>query len=226
MPSKRARAEDPEEEEEEVAKRSKAQVRVKVISGGQTGADLAGLRAARDLGLETGGFAAAGFWNEDGSQPQLGGEFGLVETKGSYVHRTKLNVDESTCTVAFLVATRGSGTSKTVGYALTGKWSDGFQSSAQGCYCHRPVLVIHGEEMKDAEACASTLKSWLEGLYGGKLTLNVAGHRTSLAKRLGLDFDYDQRCYDIVKLALKPEDESSLEPEHPSNVGSEVAGEG
>jgi hypothetical protein len=107
--------------------------------------------------------------------------------------------------VAFLVATRGSGTSKTVGYALTGKWCD-------------------GEEMKDPDRCAAKLKAWLEVL-GRKLTLNVAGHRTSLAKGLGLEFDYDQRCYDIVKLALRPEDESSLEPEHPGNVRSEVGGE-
>lgn len=160
---------------------------VKVISGGQTGADLAGLRAARDLGLETGGFAAAGFWNEDGAQPGLGPEFGLVETKGSYVHRTKLNVDAADCTVAFLAAERGSGTSKTVGYALTGKWTDGFASSAQGCYCYRPVLKR-------------------------RLTLNVAGHRTSLAKSLGLAFDYDRRCYDILQLALKVKVKQDAEP--------------
>jgi hypothetical protein len=178
---------------------------VKVISGGQTGADLAGLRAARDLGLETGGFAAAGFWNEDGAQPGLGPEFGLVEAKGSYVHRTKLNVDAADCTVAFLAAERGSGTSKTVGYALTGKWTDGFASSAQGCYCYRPVLVISGSEMEDTDACALKLQTWLavHGARKRRLTLNVAGHRTSLAKSLGLAFDYDRRCYDILQLALK-----------------------
>ena len=32
----------------------------KIISGGQTGADMGGLLAARDLGLESGGQAATG----------------------------------------------------------------------------------------------------------------------------------------------------------------------
>src|SRR6266851_2564588 len=44
---------------------------MKVISGGQTGADRAGLDAAAALGLPTGGHAPAGIWTESGADPSL-----------------------------------------------------------------------------------------------------------------------------------------------------------
>ena len=57
----------------------------KIISGGQTGADVGGLLAGRDLGLETGGWIPEGFLTEGAtrgsriSRPDLGEEFGLRE---------------------------------------------------------------------------------------------------------------------------------------------------
>ena len=47
----------------------------KVISGGQTGADHAGLRAAKDSGINTGGTAPRNFMTEEGSKPELEIEF-------------------------------------------------------------------------------------------------------------------------------------------------------
>jgi hypothetical protein len=44
---------------------------VKVISGGQTGADQGGLVAARTLKIETGGTAAKGWLTEDGPKRKL-----------------------------------------------------------------------------------------------------------------------------------------------------------
>src|SRR2546423_14675973 len=49
----------------------------KVISGGQTGVDQAALRAARDCGLEIGGWCPPGRVSEGGVIP---GEFPLKET--------------------------------------------------------------------------------------------------------------------------------------------------
>lgn len=78
----------------------------KIISGGQTGADRAGLDAARLMGIETGGTAAKG-WRiclEDGSEGSDPGlaEFGLVEcSKPGYPSRTKQNVMDSDGTVWF-----------------------------------------------------------------------------------------------------------------------------
>jgi Circularly permutated YpsA SLOG family len=50
----------------------------RIITGGQTGADQGGLRAARAAGIATGGFAPKGWATETGAAPWLA-EFGLVE---------------------------------------------------------------------------------------------------------------------------------------------------
>jgi hypothetical protein len=66
---------------------------VKVISGGQTGADLAGLRAAKALGIETGGYAPHGWYNETGAQEDLLRGFGLTEhASPAYRDRTAANI--------------------------------------------------------------------------------------------------------------------------------------
>lgn len=75
----------------------------KVISGGQTGADRAGLDAARDNGFPTGGSAPKDYWTTDGSCPELKA-FGLIEVpiggSDGYRKRTKMNVQEGTLTIA------------------------------------------------------------------------------------------------------------------------------
>jgi hypothetical protein len=78
----------------------------KIISGGQTGADYAGLLAGVQLGLETGGTAPRG-WRicledgRDGSNPELA-RFGLIEhASRDYPPRTKQNVADADGTVWF-----------------------------------------------------------------------------------------------------------------------------
>ena len=74
----------------------------KVISGGQTGADRAGLQCAKDLGIETGGYIPKGFRTENGNELHLGNQFGLIETQSEfYPERTHLNVQSSDGTVLF-----------------------------------------------------------------------------------------------------------------------------
>jgi hypothetical protein len=71
---------------------------MKIISGGQTGADQAGLYAARDSGFQTGGTAPKGYRTQGGHAPELA-EFGVVEhPKRGYQHRTEQNVIDSDCT--------------------------------------------------------------------------------------------------------------------------------
>jgi hypothetical protein len=43
----------------------------RIISGGQTGADQAGWRAARACGVPTGGFMPLGFLTEGGPRPEF-----------------------------------------------------------------------------------------------------------------------------------------------------------
>lgn len=82
---------------------------VRIISGGQTGADQAALTAARDLGIPTGGTAPRGWMTETGPAPWLA-DFGLVEHEQTgYQPRTRANVQNSDGTVIFGdIESRGS----------------------------------------------------------------------------------------------------------------------
>jgi hypothetical protein len=80
----------------------------KVISGGQTGADQAGLRAARAAGILTGGWAPRGWLveskdgNKDVAAPWLGLLFGLEEcAQLGYAARTRANARDSDTTIWF-----------------------------------------------------------------------------------------------------------------------------
>lgn len=74
----------------------------KIISGGQTGADVAGLEAGRILKLETGGTAPNGFRTETGSNPALKELYGLIEHENyNYRSRTIENVKNSDATIWF-----------------------------------------------------------------------------------------------------------------------------
>jgi predicted Rossmann-fold nucleotide-binding protein len=62
---------------------------VKIISGGQTGTDRAGLDAAMEAGIPVGGYCPKGRPAEDGTVPD---KYPLIElTKGGYPARTEPN---------------------------------------------------------------------------------------------------------------------------------------
>lgn len=73
----------------------------KIISGGQTGVDQAGLRQARLSGIPTGGTAPLGWMTETGPAPWLA-DYGLKQcTARGYPPRTYENVKYSSGTVIF-----------------------------------------------------------------------------------------------------------------------------
>lgn len=73
----------------------------KIISGGQYGADQAGLRVGMDLNLKTGGMAPKGFKTKFGDRPLLA-KVGLKEdSNSSYRPRTEWNVKNSDATMRF-----------------------------------------------------------------------------------------------------------------------------
>lgn len=74
---------------------------VRVISGGQIGADVAGLRAAKAAGIPTGGYAPKGFKTKLGDKPELASMYGLRDSGRPYAERTKLNVAHSDGTIRF-----------------------------------------------------------------------------------------------------------------------------
>lgn len=77
----------------------------KIISGGQTGADIAGLDAAIACGIPTGGTAPMGWFVQDENgndiqRPELGTKYGLVEcNEFGYPPRTRKNVQNSDATL-------------------------------------------------------------------------------------------------------------------------------
>ena len=77
-----------------------------IVSGGQTGADIAGLNAARTLKFKTGGWAPKDWMTESGPQKELLESFGLIEHKGGYRPRTIQNVKDSDIT--FIISRKWS----------------------------------------------------------------------------------------------------------------------
>lgn len=73
---------------------------IKVISGGQTGADRAGLVTAKKLGIQTGGWMPKGFLAQDGNHPEFAELYGIKEHESEkYPPRTALNVKGSDGTI-------------------------------------------------------------------------------------------------------------------------------
>ncbi len=75
---------------------------MKVISGGQTGADQAGLEAAIASDIETGGWMPAGFLTSGGLRPSFADRYGMKDTSSrGYPDRTRKNVEASDGTIWF-----------------------------------------------------------------------------------------------------------------------------
>lgn len=74
----------------------------KVVSGGQNGADIAGLKAAKDCGLLTSGFLPKGCITLDGPKPEYLETYSMYEcTEWGYPPRTERNVKYSDGTFRF-----------------------------------------------------------------------------------------------------------------------------
>ena len=71
-----------------------------VHSGGQTGVDVAALRAASTLGITTGGVMPHGFRTHDGPRPDYAALYGCTEhTSPEWAPRTRANVDATDATM-------------------------------------------------------------------------------------------------------------------------------
>jgi predicted Rossmann-fold nucleotide-binding protein len=82
----------------------------KVISGGQTGVDQAGLRAAKDSGISTGGWLPNGCITLEGSCPDLLELYSMQEhPRKGYPARTEANVRDSDGIIRFAENFKTSG---------------------------------------------------------------------------------------------------------------------
>ncbi|MFH1216538.1 MAG: putative molybdenum carrier protein [Pseudomonadota bacterium] len=131
----------------------------KIISGGQTGADQAGLDAAIKLNIPHGGWIPKGRLTENGPLPE---KYHLQEMpNGSYPKRTEQNVIDSDATVIF------SHGKLTGGSDLTRKKAEKL---------NKPWLHLDLDAMSVGYA-TRLLKSWI--IDNGIKVLNVAGPRGS-----------------------------------------------
>jgi hypothetical protein len=87
----------------------------KIISGGQTGADLGGLVGAERCGIQTGGAAPKNFKTEVGCQPVLQSRFNLhAHASSHYEGRTRENILNSDGTLIFATQPGSAGTKLTI----------------------------------------------------------------------------------------------------------------
>lgn len=134
----------------------------RVISGGQTGADQGALRAARTVGIPTGGYAPQGWLTEDGPAPWLA-DFGLVECEEpGYPARSAANARTADGTLWF------------------GDWYlPSGPSALDACRLHhKPFLLVHR-----TTTLSSDVVAWIQ--KHGVRVLNVAGNRESVSPGLG-----------------------------------------
>ncbi len=74
----------------------------RIISGGQTGADQAGLEAAKQLSIPTGGMMPKFWMTEDGPRPDFERLYNMTESKlPDYPPRTESNIIFCNATVIF-----------------------------------------------------------------------------------------------------------------------------
>jgi len=97
-----------------VHEQEQARIR-RVISGGQTGADRAGLDAAIRAGVPVGGYCPSGRKSEDGVIPD---SYPLEEVQGGYRQRTRRNVELADGTVIFYDRMPTGGTALTIAFCL------------------------------------------------------------------------------------------------------------
>lgn len=135
---------------------------VKIISGGQIGADIAALRAAKRAGLDTGGWMPHGYKALDGNHPEYAEEFGMFHTNSpDYVARTIKNVmwSDGTLRIAYNFDTYGEKAT----LREIRKWSKP----------HYDIQLPNA----DSETELANVKLWLT-MHDIKI-LNVAGNATT-----------------------------------------------
>ena len=140
--------------------------RIKIVSGGQTGADRGALDAALQLGLPHGGWCPAGRKSEDGMIPE---QYCLREhASEEYPIRTEMNVLDSTATLIFYCDELTGGSLQTLEFAVR----------------HNRASFVVDTREHPLEQLAATVRAWIDRQMAllpeeAEFVLNVAGPRGS-----------------------------------------------
>lgn len=146
---------------------------MRIVSGGQTGADRGALDAALELGLETGGWVPLGRLAEDGVIPDRYPNLREAESDVPAL-RTELNVRDADATVIFSHGSLVGGTALTEKLAIE----------------HRKALLRLDLDRLSELNASSMLRAWVSERHPA--TLNIAGARQS----------EDPNIHDAVKRVL------------------------
>lgn len=146
---------------------------IKLISGGQTGADRAAIDLAIALGIDYGRIIPKGRKTEEGLLDYKYDRMTELDTS-SYAARTERNVLDADATLVFTLGITGPGTAMTLKTAKSHR---------------KPCLHIDLAHRSDEEAIERA-REWLESIK--PKVLNVAGSRESQAKGIYA------RVYDIL----------------------------
>lgn len=168
----------------------------KIISGGQTGVDIAALRAVRvfnatrgvgDVALQTGGRCPSDYMTSAGRNMELA-SFGLVPMSGGsladqYVARSRMNVQESDATLAFRFK-KSRGTDSTIAFATTNKWGAlrncEIKNGKAMASIYKPTCVV--TKLGDCTwSVIADIRAFL--IRYNVHTLNICGHRDTRYER-------------------------------------------
>lgn len=174
--------------------------RVKIISGGQTGADIAALRAAHSQQIPTGGFAPAelihkhrlGIYGVTVFPPTNS----LMSFTERLIKRSMHNVDTSQATIAFRFGP-SIGTDKTIGYATSKRWRPAaIEPSGVNFAMHtmyKPVFVV--VDISNPEKCADEIVDFIK--KSKVQVINICGPREWPAIQ-----NYEKRVEEVLTLAF------------------------
>jgi hypothetical protein len=154
---------------------------IKIISGGQTGADQGGLKAAKDANLPTGGYAPRGYLTENGADPSLK-KYGLIDSNLNYVGRTALNAQLADFTLWF-------GDADSAGYIAT----------QRECKIARRPFINVG--WNGPYWIAEQIKKQTSAFISDSICINIAGSRES--KSPGLEKYVRKVLYQTLLLYLR-----------------------
>ena len=135
-----------------------------VISGGQVGVDQAGIHAAYEMNVQTGGTAPLRYRTQFGDNPELGSKYGLAEDASyAYPPRTRKNVQQADGTLII-----GSNLDSP-GCTLTSRLARELKKPCERFHIDRDMLTA------EVLAYVPTLNHWL--ITNRVTVLNVAGNR-------------------------------------------------
>ena len=160
---------------------------IKVISGGQTGADQAGLYAARLVGLETGGTAPLNYRTNGGFDYTLRDVYGLAEDSSfGYKPRTIKNVSNSDGTIIIAKNVNSPGCNLTKSAAKAKR---------------KPLLVIPvPDRMLTPTELAANVAQIISFLQANTIhVVNIAGNR----EHAGHQYPLFQLCVDLLVPAFE-----------------------